>query len=359
MCRRWGVLALLPAVCLLSPNRSQASSQDELLALVRRGHQSATQMIDTLHCRFEERGPAQEISQKAEYWRTPEAIRYHVRHGPTMDADQTTLVLSAESRVVTIWDSRLPNGQRRTSATISPLTGRLGAGNAWHYALFSFPGDRGAALTLEELLAEPHELRKVKRVTEDGRDLILLEVAHDKWHISQEIWFDPSVNYLVRKRSLTETLSHNAQAKVQRWESVVTHFKEVVPGIYFPERIETRFSRDGRPQTRMSHTFSQIAVNNDLPKELFAVHYPPGVDVVNAIEGKIFKADNLGRLVLQKDKSLGRIAPLPELQASDERQTVTQEEPGSPTRWILPSSLAILALGLGAMAVRKTKRRWV
>lgn len=325
-------------------------SGQDLLDLVRAGNRSAIQSIRTLSCKIAIVHTPNEgrIYPEADYLRSSDAIRIRWQSGGEyLDS------VRRDSKTQGVVKSRGKDGREtaRYSTSRSSPGERFGDHDAWFLGLLSFPGPDGTALPLDDLLQKPHKLRKVSRETKDGRQFIIVAFSNEPLPNKVgdfEVWFDPQANYLACKLVGTSTRQSPKLSKSSR-EAEILRFKEAAPGIYFPEHVQARYSRDGREFTEVVK-FSDIRINQPLPADSFQPPpVPAGAMVFDEIQGKAYKADARGNPV-------GPSAPLatfPPLPPGTVQPTETAEEPKSMARWILPGSLAVLAMAGGLWFFRK------
>jgi hypothetical protein len=233
-------------------------------------------------------------------------------------------------------------------------------GDVWALGLLSFFGPEFTWVSLDDLLAKPHQLRKVKRSQERDRVFFYLDLTHEKGRL--ELWFDPQVNFLVRRLVLT---SNFPGAGEKRAENEVVRFKEVAPAIYFPEQVELQVYKDAKVESKRSVTFSNIRVNQPLPAEVFRLRFPDGVNLVDSIQGRMYKVDAEGREIgpARDEKGaelhLAKSPPFPADTSQQANLTQTQEEPQPAAErlahWVVLLSLVILA-SAGGLWLRWRKR---
>jgi hypothetical protein len=211
------------------------------------------------------------------------------------------------------------------------------------------------SVPFEQLAAHATRLKAQRRPI-DGRETVVVELSFDrskdsgtKW--DAEIHFDPAVNYLVRKVIYTGSWSSGNL----RREDEVVHFKECAPGVFFPERTAGRSGPEGKFDFNHTTKFSDIRINQPLPKDIFQIRYPNGVYLSDHIRGVGYHVNTEGRRISPETPLEGRSVPPPPVGvAANSAGTETQTEPRSATRWILPASLSIL-LFTGVVAL---VRRW-
>ncbi len=183
--------------------------------------------------------------------------------------------------------------------------------------------------------------------SEGGRKLIYVGLEHDLSHL--QFWFDPQVNFLVRKRTVT---AKNQPTEI-RSEGTVTRFKEALPGIFFPEVVEVRQYVGGRLASEQTFNFKDIRVNQSIPADIFSLRLPAGTDVTDTVLGKRYTVDANGNPVGPM-QDLIRMASAPPPGVAP--RTETREEPRPLTRWILPASVLLLVVAGLIWSVRKWKQ---
>jgi hypothetical protein len=226
-----------------------------------------------------------------------------------------------------------------------------GADVVWVKALVLLYGPQGDWLTFDELLNKPHRVNEVKRITENGAELIYVHLTHDRARL--EVWFDPQVNYLMRRLTTHTFRAGSSKARETKTESVVTRFRELAPAVFFPEQTEQRTPSEN-PSAGTAITvndFHEMIVNQPVAAEVFKVRYPPGIEVRDSIQGRAYSVQRDGELKEIPGRTLSKIGPLPLITESQ-----TTEEPRPATRWILPVSLAILGVAGIAWVWRRSRR---
>lgn len=345
--------AVLLVCCCASSSASAGAHELDLLKTVREGHSAAVGSIRTLSCRYTSKMSSQGgILETGEYWRSPESVRVRARNkSPAGEHNSEAWV--SEARKTWLVDARMPDGRRRMSAGVVPRLDHE-ADEVWSKALLTFYGPKASVLTFEELLARPHKLTQVKHVTEGERALVYVDLTHEKARL--ELWFDPAVNYLVRKLIMRTPPPEGDGVALQRADYVVARFKEVAPAVFFPEQVDVKIFAEGRLVLTTTNTLSDFLVNQPLPPDVFTVRLPPGVEVTDSIEGKVFIVGADGRLSVVPGKQVATSPALPASAAGSTWQTQTQTESLPLTRWILPSSVVVLVLAVVLWCVRRWRR---
>lgn len=343
---------LAAIVCfLITWTTLQAGGSDrEILNEVRRSHQASIQSIHSFSCRYSVRNSQGTETERGEYWRKEDQVR--VRQ--TLLGGQlqrTSDIFILESQRIWLSNAEQMGNQRQPNGTIAARTDRT-LDKVWELALLIFAGPKYERWTFDELLTKSCRLRSAKRVTEAGHQYCYIDLTHENGRL--EFWFDPGVNYLVRKVVIHEPPQIGSKEKARHWQGTVMRFKEVIPGTFFPELVAGEVVVDGRTIHADQRTFTDIRINEQFPKDIFTVRYVPGMEIADSTQGKTLRADANGRLrvVPGKDLSLTQPAPL----GAPGEQYPTTDEPRSLTRWILPVSVAVLAVAGIAWLVRRKRQ---
>jgi hypothetical protein len=331
-------LLLVPGTLL-----GQSTEERELLELASASNRAAVESIRTLHSRYSYIESSRSQAREAEWWRSLDAIRYREQIR-SLDRSETSVDAVLQK-------DRLYAVEKQTSPGYKPqVWGRISAPSAfvdtlyWSALLKIYSVPRDGPVLFHELLSTRPDLLGVRRVQESARDLVHVDLVHPGVggeRCRDELWFDPQVNYLVRKQ-----VRHAGDTRA---EHEVVRFKEAAPGIYFPEEVQSRVFRNGKQDTTFVNRFSEIRVNQPLPADTFEWRFPTAIRVYDYVENKAFQVETDGRWRQLKD---WRLVPglMPHSRAVKVAEaTVTREEPQSATRWILP--LGLLMLGLGCLGL--------
>jgi hypothetical protein len=350
--RAWHYL-LVALTALVCPTTLLALGKEEkeLLELVRSGHRAAVQSIRTFSCRFTtwDETPQGRFDMSGTHHRSLDldAVREHTveRFG---GFEQTTDNYFQKGRKLSVSKQRTPDGRIVSGQAID----RKAKDVAWYLAHMAFFGGSGELVTFNEMLNKKYELRQVKRVKEDGRELIYVDLVFDNKRFG--LSFDPQVNYLIRK-----TVEGSAKGWEQdHGELEVVRFKEVAPAIYFPEEIRMRGYRKGQQIAAGVRTFADIRINQPLPPGTFEPHLPPGTEVSDFDQGKVFKVDAQGKFIELKGRRRPVNMPVSEAAVvSGTPRTATRTEPELMTRWLLPVSVLLLLLGAAGWVIRKYRQQ--
>lgn len=352
----WREMFALLLLGFASSLSTGSDKESELLELVSTAHRATRESIRTFHCRvnFEITAtvgvPPAPIKQtcRSEYWHSESAVRVKVADGSqTIDyawSDNIEKALVWRGKDVAATRAAFPN--RYTHR-----------GDAWIRGLLVInQAGTGRYLLFEDLVAAADKVVSVQRRRLDDRELIAVKLrmpakseGSPPWEL--ELHFDPSVNYLIR--SVTRF-----RGRQQNDVEEVVSFKDLGGGLYFPERIVGR-GPDGSPESVKSEgLLTEIQINKALPEGIFRLKYPEGILLTDSIRGTMYKVSSDGE-PLSKEKPLGTIPPPPPSTKDPDAEsgTVSQEESSDSTRWIMPISVAMLAIGAACAAYRRWKSR--
>lgn len=342
------------------PLRAQPERGQELLDFVREAHRASRDAIQTCSCRVEYKGTIVPPGSKS-----PKEQLYTGRFWYSLDAVKAQVSNGGREREF-LWKDSILEGV--THAALGEKKG-MGAGRQRAAYRYQPPCDawiRGRLVLnvpsttenvpFEQLVERATRVTDVRRQSIQGKEAIVVRLffaeqgERTAWNV--EIHFDPSVNYLIRK---TVYVHANGPYRI---EDEVVSFKECSPGLFFPERLVGRSGPEGNYNFNHTTVISEIRINQPLPENVFHLRYPEGVVFDDRIRGVRYRANSEGKPISPEEPlEVGRVAvaPLGEEPASS-RPMETQEEPRSMTRWILPISCGILAVGLIAAFVRRRHR---
>lgn len=345
-------------LCLVDVTAARTEEDRVLLKFVQDAHRAARESIQMLSGRVsftmkiaqESEHPVTQ-SCSSQYWFSPERMRAKIsEHNEDTDY---------------LWENSV-----RQSVTRQGIGGQEVSAGKHRYShrhvmrcdpyfrgllVFQVPNTIDCA-PFEELVERAAKVTKVERKQVGGRELIVVQLFFDKGSKAYEekaniyIYFDPNVNYLARKIAYTYPTHY--------WEEEVLEFKEHKPGLYFPERCA------GSSQILPSKTvgyecntrFTDIQINQPLPKDIFHFKYPQGVFLFDAIQGMQYQVDTEGNPISQPTP-YGHEPPPPGKDGDAQVfGTETHEEPRPLSRWILPISFGILITGGVAAFLRRRRR---
>ncbi len=305
-----------------------AGGQDDLDTAVA-GHLATVQKIHSLSCRLII-APASSGLQtpiSGQYWRSGRDVRvkYELAGRKVEAAVQKSVFTQLYPPDA---GHKMPRAFIRNGDD-----SRVGDLDAWMYALFAFAGpDQTAPLvTLDRLLSKPHELLDARQISSSGKNLVYTRMRHALSEL--EFWFDPNVNYLVRKHSVS-TLT---QPTAIRTVFEVAKFEEIVPGIFFPVEVRLSHMIEGKPFFDQTATFSHVEVNKFIPSDRLRLTIPAGAEVSDQIRNRLYRMDADGRPA-GDDKEI-----------QDYHSPSKDVKPYEPTRqrdWGISAWLAALSLGI-------------
>lgn len=345
----------------LFPVRAEAVSpkERELLEFARDAHRSAREQIRTANCRL--RFTAQYLgadkkprtqSCSVEYWFSPEAIRVKLSDSLGVSHELDYLWKNSQRQALITQEV---GGKKEYQATLGAFAERcLHRCDAWARALLMLddPGE-GRQLYFEDLLEVADRIESVKRKSIGGRDMVVVELTFNKtkpivstWHM--EVFLDASVNYLVRKVVYERVGGIRREAEVEK-------FQEFTGGVYFPVRVVGR-AGDGFSSLA---EFTDVSINEPLPRDIFEFRYPHGVTLYDGIRNARYRVDESGNPISEMVPLSQEPVPPPLTDLLNHQHfSETLQEPRSWTRWILPVSLGILAAAAVGYGIRWWRRRW-
>jgi hypothetical protein len=274
------------------PIFAQGGKDDKLLALVRNSHRAAVQSISTLACRFtiEEGGDRLTPVLTGDYWKGPDTVRLS-QHYPS-GVVQEELINETEALSLATYLEPNENGEKVFASRLSV--------NEWGSVadvparmLFNFPGKLTTRLNLDRLLELTGEPRDIKKVTQEGRELIRLDLGYQDPRLGPvrlQIWFDPSFNYLARKQLMTWVRNGLELGG----EVSILSYSEALPGIFIPLRSQIQRLTDRKPVHTTVVALSDVRVNEPIEPSVFRMDIPAGTLYTDNIEGKRYHVDARG-----------------------------------------------------------------
>jgi hypothetical protein len=237
-------------------------------------------------------------NEQGEYWRSGSTVRQ--RQASTNGVIDAVARDGVRRQLVAQRQAAPGNW---AGASITPTANSTLDVDAWHAGLFTF--DYDSDLTFDRLIGLPARVRDVKRVEVDGRQLYYVDVEAEITPVPRvtkkrryEIWFDPEVNFLIRKR-IEHSVSDNpaTRGRPGRMESEVVAFQEVQPGLFFPQRIESGYYDAGTLTNKFLVTFDGTRGNPDFGEDDLSVTFPPGIGVLNTVQGTYYRVGANGQPV--------------------------------------------------------------
>lgn len=344
-------------VCLLGTQLPGQEAQD-LEAVVRAGHRAARESIRTFSAtvNLKQTYPKEQTFGNARYWRSLEVVRLQERAG---DSYQDFLAKDNEIRQLTRIAKRQSKGfdyhaQRR------PTTDRLGVCDVWQLMSLSMAGPAGRVCTLDQFFDLGKERPKASRERMDGHDCIKVSMRNDDvggsgQEVRTTLWFDPSLNYLIRKVKASFGVEGSYDA-----ESENLDFVEPEPGIFFPTKNRSRIFRDGKKTHETVATLADLRINAMIGSaELQLPTVPAGTVLADWIQGKKYPMNGSWQAMgpskkLERTKisvPAGADTPEPAYHAQ------SSEEPKSWYQWLLVVAVVTLACAGTLWAYRRHAER--
>ncbi len=341
---RFSILAnVLFGFVLINSNQVLGQDQDHLISLVRDGNSAAIQAIRTLECNY-----TSEVSDKNgadEYALLYEDKGRYRRSGSNIYTYRTppNSVLEILVRDGKVWTlNSIAHNDHSASRLLS--VGQyvsLSRGDVYHFALLTHWGgkDTMRCFTLNEILNKPHRIQAAKRVKESDRDLVYVQLSALRG--VHEFWFDPAVNYLVRKKTWTSI----DNPRFNHEENVLKFF-EASQGIYFPTEIELVHHEPDITHPAIRRKITELRINHSIPPDRMRL---PNIKGLNCYDGD-------RHVTYTVDENGTRTGPeKPEQVKSEPTKGMTQSlapippssEPISLSHWILAfSCLGLICAGI-------------
>jgi hypothetical protein len=251
------------------PHQPPDARTAELVRLARDRNRAAIASIRTLSCRFSHEvvreshlGAAASVRHmvSGQYWWDGATVRVRTTfpERPRISGQTTDELIRGDKH----WVLTAHPGRQGPQASLSvhqfdSMT-RHFLGDVEEYCLFVHWGPKLVSyLSFGQLLAMPHEISQAGWVTEDGRDLLHVELAHRNGRLG--FWFDPESNYLLRKTAMIP-----AAATYIRHEHHVTDFAREADGTAVPVRIEHRLFERGQLKAAVCTVLSDVRINKPL-----------------------------------------------------------------------------------------------
>ncbi len=342
---------------------AQPSSGQELLDFVTQAHRASRELIRTTSCRVEHevtfKNPQTNATVRqscsGKYWSSADAIRLEVS-----EQNSNNPIGDVREDFDFCWKDSVRKSVIRRPSAGGPIVaaGRDGYENRNHHRcdawvrgllVLNVPGFTHS-IPFEQFVEKASSLKRAAWKTVDGSRMAVIELViphrdqgRQPWDV--EVYFDPGVNYLIRKDVRRQGSFVNEQEVVQ--------FKECGPGLFFPERISGRAA-----DVKSSTVLSDIRVNQPLPADVFNFRYPHNIVLSDGIKGGSYRVDAAGNpLSALTPHSRSTPPPRGESVPTANSRTETQEEPRSLTIWIILLALVILASAWILAVIRRRQAR--
>jgi hypothetical protein len=355
-------LLYFPLNLLAQPQSGQA-----LVEWVRDAHRAARESIRTLSCDVEVTlntsgvtGTTPESSKTTgQYWRSMADVRVKASSlGEEQDVCVKSGVLKAALRP--------KSGTLMKAAIGPPHKAPVTDCDVWPLGLLALnrPGTLNY-FPFEQLLEMAADSPKASRRTLDGREFVVVELSFDApqdgpgpWNV--EIYFDPTVNYLIRKTFYRTTAG--AKARVER-EDKVLDFIEGAEAVFVPIRSEFKSYWGKKLKTVREVVLSAVRVNQLVPPGTFDLRFPAGALLLDHTRKVYYTTDPEGNPTSKPEPLVPAVPPPPDsvkvggtelVGGAAEPRSETREEVSPLSRWVLLGAVCALFLGV-ALALQ---RRW-
>ncbi len=98
----------------------------------------------------------------------------------------------------------------------------------------------------------------------------------------------PGVNFMTRKVSGFFASTWNGQRITSHFESSVPAFREVRPGVFFPEGVKMATYQNGKLVLEGEVTFRDVRINEPIDPGILTLRFPAGIWVNNLAEGTVY-----------------------------------------------------------------------
>ncbi len=224
-----------------------------------------------------------------EWWLTADKARWRqVRSGLTIEQAWSDAELRSLAR------------DTRTYGSVTPMPKLNAATNPWRYAQWTIPD---LSMTLDEVCTT-EGVTAATRWEGSGDDRLLRVDLNYRGEADIVVWLSPRCNF-VPVRQTYRQLQHKVAS-----DDAVLQFRELRPGIFFPERVETKrycaFDQLLMTQTR---TFRNVELNAAIPAKVFELKFPPNITVVDEVRGQQGRTGPDGKLMLTAAPTLTTAVP--------------------------------------------------
>jgi hypothetical protein len=177
--------------------------------------------------------------------------------------------------------------------------------------------------TVRQLFAQSPGVSDASLVEFDGEQLVVVKAVHPDTRFGKtykntkfEIYFDPTLNYLVRRvRVLTPPDSSKGLESGLIEDRVAGRFEKFENGVWFPMLVEVDIKSAGRSYSNSKYLLevTDITINDELPQDAMDFQFPENCVVVHnppvdgRRKGTLYGKDN------KPIKDVASINELPEL----------------------------------------------
>jgi hypothetical protein len=347
-----------PLACwlLLTAPAFGGEDRDRLLTMAQDGNRAAIQSITSMECRFERQPWANTTFEQAgkefslspgRFWRSGSTYRLFKPMGDGTTADY---VVRNGVGLFLRKGGPLPRPML-TSEPPRPVDGV--GGEMWEYLLFSHWGWNAPSFyPFSDLLQHPHVIHSAERLPAPASD-IHIELSHSGGRL--EFWFDPKVNYLIRKSIMIPA------AGMYRWENEVVEFTEPAPAVYVPTTIEHRCSVKGQLRAVVRTIVSELKVNQPLAENALRLPGIAGMNCIDLTRDVQFRVDADGRRNGPESRvKVTRVAPNTPAPLPTGPLSLSDPEPSRPPTpwwlWLLIASALLLMVAVVLAVLRRRKQ---
>jgi hypothetical protein len=288
-----------------------------------------------------------------EFWQEGEVFRYRAIRR-LKGTEEWLYKDNLLKRLIT--DERLLGDQKAATfgrrGVIGPTKNAYdGIENLWSICLFEHPLFRDHR-PLSQMLAAPY-FQSISSVERGGRKLLCAKFRvptskpDDR---DDELWIDPRRNYLVER-----LVHHRAPVPSSNisgdYEVEVQEAREVVPGVFFPTRVESRQYDKDMPVPLFNWSMMEVQINQAIKPEIFELRFPKGTQVGDLVKQTVYE-------VGEDEQPTGQQLPLLKPQVDNIAPTkFATGDPRHPWRLISLVTAAVAALAcIGWIARRRLQR---
>jgi hypothetical protein len=221
-----------------------------------------------------------------EWWQDGRNVRYSTHSGENPKPGESPTLLHQEREglvteggvksTLTDVHGSGKSEQRTTMGTLDDPTFVPEFRNPWGMGLFYCFNQ--ANNYYDKMFTERRsECRDLVVTTDHGLPMVAFTDSHGTRFESS---FDPSVNYLVRRRCMYWA-GQDKHKRERLYEDEVKEFMEVAPGVYFPVHIETRRYRNGKLCMAGDSKIDVLMVNGAVPGDKLQLDFPVGARVLD------------------------------------------------------------------------------
>jgi len=322
---------------------------------------AAMESIRTFHCKVKIDDPSARFGLTAgEYWRTGKSERLHFTHSGN---ENQAVIRDGVVRYLVKQDVGTSPMKGHPEVTESLENGRW----FWHGAIerhdgsspfifspwsdalccMSDGGKRGNVTFTEFVQNHKRDIKAVRRSSEGGTRQETIEFRFPD--ATCAVHLDPSANYMVKK---TERKSDSPTGYSSSAE--VSAFKEIAPGVFFPERVVVKRFVNGAAGSDEVFTFYDVVVNQPIADNVFDLKFRHGIRITDRIDGKKYKVNETGVPISEK-VPISYASP-PPIAPAELPLTETQEEPSRSGWWLLPASIGLLSVAGCVWLLRRRMR---